>query len=254
MSAYNSVDTVLYAATSIINQTYRNVELLICDDCSSDGTLQAMQLLAHHPAVRLFRSVANQGTYNIRNALLQQVRGRYVTFQDSDDLAHPERIARQVAALQASGARAALAKWVRVRPNGDIVFFRDHRCLRMSVVSIMAERSVYAEFNDYRTALCAADSELYERLRMVGGHRATTELDMPLIFGLWSAQSMTQQSGLEATEDGYRSVARRAYAEAAARHRLLGPDIVPSEEVDAINRQTGIFRANHGVRAINQTA
>lgn len=250
MSAYNAAETIRYSAASILDQTYRNVELLICDDCSTDETVAVMKLLAQHPSVRIFQSIQNQGTYNIRNALLQHARGRLVTFQDSDDLSHPERIARQVHSLQSRQSLASMARWVRVRPNGDVVFFRDHKCLRLSVVSIMAERSVYARFNDFRNVQCGADSDVYEHLRMIGGRQAFAEVDMPLILGLWSAQSMTQQNGLEATEDGFRSASRRAYAEVAARHRLLGPDLVSSEEVDDANKASGIFRRSYGVRVI----
>lgn len=250
MSAYNAADTIAYAAHSILEQTYRNVELLICDDGSSDTTQAVLKPLAKNPRIRVFKSVKNQGTYNIRNALMEQARGRFITFQDSDDYAHPERIARQVDALKASSAKAAIGRWVRVRPNGDVVFFRDHRCLRLSVVSLMAERTAFSQLGDYRKVMCAGDSELYEQLRMLGGRVPFATLEMPLIFGLWSSRSMTQQSGLEATEDGFRSLARRRYAEISTRHRLLGAEIVPSEDVDAVNRESGIYRTDHGIKKV----
>lgn len=250
MSAYNAADTIQYSVESILNQTYGDIELLICDDCSTDATLDKLFKFGNHPRVRVFRSVDNQGPYNIRNALLERATGKFATFQDADDVAHPERIARQVEALATSQAEAVIARWIRIRPNGEIVFFRDQRCLRMCVVSLMAERSLFQRWGGYRQVLCGGDSELFEQLRTEGGNKSYVELNLPLLFGLWSNQSLTQQNGLEATEDGYRSPARRQYAELAARRRLLGADIVPGDEVDAANQATGIFRPFRGVREL----
>jgi hypothetical protein len=130
------------------------------------------------------------------------------------------------------------------------VFFRDQRCLRIAVVSLMAEKSVFDHCKGYRSVLCGADSEAYERIRTDFGGQAILMLDQPLIFGLWSARSLTQQSGLEATEDGYRSPARRRYAEAATRNRLMGQELAPSSGVDDINIANGIFREARGVSEV----
>ena len=119
------------------------------------------------------------------------------------------------------------------------------------MVSLLAERGLFTELGGYREVLCGGDSELYERLKLREGRGAYAEVDMPLIYGLWSSQSLTQQNGLEATEDGFRSLARRAYAEAATRRRLLGPELMPDAEVDAVNRRHGIHRPARGVEPLS---
>jgi hypothetical protein len=247
MSVFNSETTVDYAIRSILQQTHGNVELLVCDDGSSDQSLDKMLAWKGHPSVRVFKSKENQGTYNIRNSLIQVATGKYLTFQDSDDRAHPERLERQLKALRNSAALAVMGRWVRVRPNGEVVFFRDHNCLRMSVVSLMAETQLFRKLGGYRSVLCAADTELLERLRIWYGPEAVFEIKEPLIFGLWSDRSMTQQHGLEATEDGFRSQARRDYAEIATRQRLLGSQVVSDGQVEDVLRDAGIYRPFAGV-------
>jgi hypothetical protein len=83
----------------------------------------------------------------------------------------------------------------------------------------------------------------FEGLRHEFGAEAVKKLPAPLIFGLWSAASLTRTPGLEAGEDGYRSPARIAYAEVSARQRLLGRAQVPDAKVDEVTLRHGIFRA-----------
>ncbi|MFO1151151.1 MAG: glycosyltransferase family 2 protein [Alsobacter sp.] len=247
MSAYNAAETINYSIRSILDQTYQNMELLVCDDGSTDGTIDVIKTITD-PRLRVFRSVGNQGPYNVRNFLLKEARGAYLTFQDSDDLAHPMRLERQLDAMFGAQAKACTGKWLRVRPSGDIAFFRDQICLRPSVVSILAERDVFNLLGPYRQSVCGADSELYERIRIQSAVVPFVEVDAPLILGLWSPQSLTQQPGMEATEDGYRSTARRAYAEVGARQRLLGSQIVSDNAVAEILSRHGIARAPKGVQ------
>ena len=106
MSAHNSAATIGYAVRSILAQSYGNIELLICDDGSSDATSAELDKLRGDPRIRLFRSRGNQGTYGVRNSLIPEARGAYITFHDSDDFALPDRIERQLGFLKQEGAAA----------------------------------------------------------------------------------------------------------------------------------------------------
>ncbi|MCW0137112.1 hypothetical protein OIU92_21455 [Escherichia coli] len=63
-----------------------------------------------------------------------------MTFQDADDLSHPERIQRQVEVLRNNKAVICMANWIRVASNGKIQFFYDDKATRMSVVSSMIKK------------------------------------------------------------------------------------------------------------------
>ncbi len=242
VAAYNCDATLTYAVQSVLNQTYRNIEVLIADDGSSDRTLERMQVFADDPRVRLFSSEANQGPYNIRNRLIDASRGELITFHDADDLALPHRISAQVEAMISNSATVSLGSWLRMRSNGHIVMFKDGLFTRQCLNSIMYCRSVFEKFGPYRSALCGADSEFYEKIRGQLTKDQITIVKQPVVLGLWSSASLTQTSGFEANELGYRAPSRRAYAAVAARQRILGCEIVPDKKVRQVMRHAGVYR------------
>ena len=252
MSSHNAAETVGYAAKSILNQSYGNIELLICDDCSSDGTAQLLETLRDDRRVKLFRSKGQQGTYGIRNSLLAEARGSYVTFHDSDDFAFPDRIERQLRYLKEHGATAVVGQWFRVTRDAEFVFSSDHLVARLAVVSLFAPKQVFERFGPYRSARIGADTEFYERLRMTLGTEAVRLMASPLMFGLSSATSLTRSPGIEATEDGFRAPARRAYASAAARKRHVGGARAHAPEIDDILAAHGILMPHAGVERLEK--
>jgi hypothetical protein len=232
MSCHNSAETVHYAAKSILEQSYGRLELLICDDNPANDTLQALGALRGDARVRLFRSNVAQGTYNIRNNLIRQARGSLITFHDSDDLALPDRLEKQVAFLRERDVAAVYGQWYRVTRSGEFVFSSEHSVARISVVSLLGQRGVFEAAGPYRSASFGADTEFLENLRMRFGTNAVPNMQVPLIFGLSSEMSLTRRAGMEATEDGYRSAARRIYAAASARTRLISWETDQSDEID----------------------
>jgi hypothetical protein len=250
MSSYGAAETVGYAARSILAQSYGNIELLICDDCSTDATRSELDKLRGDPRVRLFRSKAQQGTYGIRNSLLAEARGRYVTFHDSDDFAFPDRIERQLAHLREHGAAAVVGQWFRVTREGEFVFSSDHAVARLAVVSLFAPKAVFERFGPYRATRMGADTEFYERLRMTLGVDSVRLMQTPLIFGLASADSLTRSPGIEATEDGYRAPARRVYAAAAAQRRQINGQHAGLPPIEDILAGQGILMTHAGVEPL----
>lgn len=106
MPAFNAAATLEFAARSILDQSWRPLELLIVDDASTDDSAAIAARLASEDArVRVLRNRANVGPYVSKNFALQVARGTYVTGHDADDWAHPQRIERQAqAAAAACGA------------------------------------------------------------------------------------------------------------------------------------------------------
>ena len=102
MSAFEPNEHIFTAISSVLAQTYKNLELLVIDDASPlnfDEVLNRVSSLDDR--VRVLRQQANGGTYRIRNRALDEARGELITFQDSDDWMHPQRIELQVAQLLA---------------------------------------------------------------------------------------------------------------------------------------------------------
>ncbi|KKP59495.1 MAG: Glycosyl transferase family 2 [Candidatus Gottesmanbacteria bacterium GW2011_GWA1_34_13] len=98
MPVRNGSVFMVKAINSIVNQTYKNWELLIIDDASSDSTRTVMQeFKKQYPAkIRLFKTKRNLGAFAAANTVIQRAKGKYLAPMDSDDIAHFERLEKQV--------------------------------------------------------------------------------------------------------------------------------------------------------------
>ena len=83
MPLYNAKDYVKLAVDSILNQTLAGIELLIVDDCSTDGSLElCRELYGHDKRVRIIQQPKNMGPGAARNTGIRSATGDYVTFVD----------------------------------------------------------------------------------------------------------------------------------------------------------------------------
>lgn len=95
MPAYNAEKYIAESVNSILSQTYKNFELLIADDCSTDSTKEILssfsdsRIIVHH-------NETNQGYLKTCNKLFLLCKGELVTFQDADDISVLDRIEKQV--------------------------------------------------------------------------------------------------------------------------------------------------------------
>ena len=102
---FNSAAYILSTIRSALNQTYKSIEVLVIDDCSTDNTAAIVDALAARtPHLRLIRSPENSGTpARPRNLGVQHARGEWVAFLDADDLWHPQKLEMQMVLLNESG-------------------------------------------------------------------------------------------------------------------------------------------------------
>lgn len=120
MSVYNGAPTLEKAAASVLAQTYRNLELILCDDASTDDTWRIMQRIAAQDArVTIFQNKTNRGLGASLNGCLSRAGGEYIARQDADDVSDPDRIERTTDFLLSSGAPYA-ACGVRVFDDGGV--------------------------------------------------------------------------------------------------------------------------------------
>jgi glycosyltransferase involved in cell wall biosynthesis len=98
MAAYDAERFLREAIESILDQTYRDFELLVVDDGSADGTREIVRSY-EDPRIRLVENGRNLGLARSLNRGIALARGRYLARLDADDVAEPERLARQVAFL-----------------------------------------------------------------------------------------------------------------------------------------------------------
>ncbi len=101
MSMYNCEATLEAATDSIIAQTYENWQLIMCDDCSTDGTLAiAKRYALKYPDKIILTSTASHSfAAAARNECLKYADGKYVAVMDADDISCPDRFEKQIAFL-----------------------------------------------------------------------------------------------------------------------------------------------------------
>ena len=102
LPTYNRARTLERAIDSVLNQTFTDLELIVVDDGSTDGTPQTLSKYADRSNVRLV-STPHRGCAAARNTGIRLSSGRYVAFQDSDDEWEPRKLATAVAALEGTG-------------------------------------------------------------------------------------------------------------------------------------------------------
>lgn len=103
IAAYNAEATIARAIESALAQQDVSVEVIVADDCSSDGTAESARSFPEE-AVRVITLARNSGPGGARNAGLAAARGRWIAVLDSDDTVHPHRLARMIARAEAAGA------------------------------------------------------------------------------------------------------------------------------------------------------
>jgi glycosyltransferase involved in cell wall biosynthesis len=100
MATYNGRSFVREQIDSILNQTHLNIRLLVCDDCSTDGTHEYVsRLLSSLPNAVVYRNPTNLGTVKTFEALLQRVASPYFAFADQDDVWLTDKIERSLSLM-----------------------------------------------------------------------------------------------------------------------------------------------------------
>jgi glycosyltransferase involved in cell wall biosynthesis len=113
---YNAGEYLRPSVLSIVNQTYRNLDIVIVDDGSTDGCLDTITDLLDDRRIRVFRQ-ANATRPVALNRALDLVQGEFYAIQDADDISRPTRIQKQVEAMVCRPNLAAVfcGYWLHIR-------------------------------------------------------------------------------------------------------------------------------------------
>jgi len=117
---YNRADLVGEAVDSVLVQTYRDFEIIVVDDASTDNTTEV--LARYGGQIRYLRRDTNGGCAAARNDAIRASTGEFIAFLDSDDLYLPRRLQVSVEALDASqNCGGAYADMQRQAPDGALL-------------------------------------------------------------------------------------------------------------------------------------
>lgn len=106
--AYNAAETIEETLSSVVGQTYANLDIIVVDDGSKDDTASIVnERRLKDPRIRLIRK-SNGGVSSARNVGIEESTAEFVAFLDADDLWHSTKISKQMAAMARRGADTAL--------------------------------------------------------------------------------------------------------------------------------------------------
>lgn len=228
MPVYNSAATLGTSVRSVLTQTHSDLELLVTDDASSDGSMDLLREFARQDA-RVLPEVAPErgGAGRARNRSMKRARGDYVAFLDSDDLWLPRKLERQVAFAASGDAPLTFTSYYKMNadydgesvdftPNGRIVEAREHVDYRA-----MLRR-------DHIGALTA----MYDRT--VLGTRLMPEMPKRQDYGLW----------LSIMRDGFDA---RGLPEALAVYRAHRAGSLSSNKLSLVGYNWSLYRDHEGL-------
>ncbi|MGC6359741.1 glycosyltransferase family 2 protein [Bisgaard Taxon 45] len=234
VTTFNSQKSIKNTLNSLLNQSYPNIEIIIIDDNSQDNTITILQeYKKRHNNINIISLKDNVGTYVAKTIGLKYATGEFITCQDSDDWAHPQKFALQVAPLlKNKELMVTFSKWIRLDSAGNPYARAIYPFMRFNPSSALFRKKEVCE----KTILwdwvrIGADSELNARLKLIFGPKGYYTVNKPLTLGAHRKNSlMTDQ------KTGYingLSVQREKYWKAwniwhISQLKLGRPPILPS--------------------------
>lgn len=213
LPAYNREASIAAAIQSVLRQSWRDFELIVVDDGSTDATLARAREMSD-PRLRVIASPRNAGPSAARNRGLAEARGDWIAFQDSDDEWLPEKLERQMRRLRdrgmgdiaaycgmlissAPGQEAAARLAPRYVPGPELARVEgdlSEALLARSLIStqtLMARRAVLTRIGGFDTTLSALED--WDCALRLSDHGSFAFVDAPLVIQTFSANSLTRE-------------------------------------------------------------
>lgn len=212
-TAYECAEYLEVSARSILDQSYRNIELMLVDDCSDDATRAKIAELAAQDSrvVPVYRS-ENGGTYIAKSEAFRRAKGEFTIFHDSDDWAHPDKIRREAAELRANQNLVCLHScWVRINEEAHILMQMSgnygHPDPAATMLRTQPVLNSCGTFDPIRTG---ADTEFKRRMQRSFGPRSLRTDRRVMVLGRQHGGSLTQSGSSTMKNFGW-SVPRALY-------------------------------------------
>jgi glycosyltransferase involved in cell wall biosynthesis len=220
MPVYNNAQYLAAAVESILAQTFAEFEFIIIDDGSTDASGKILeQYAAQDDRIQLIRR-ANLGIAKTRNQLLEQASAELVAIMDGDDIALPDRFARQVDFLQAHPKVVCVGSAIDWIDEGDRYLGHcdmpesdaEIQSLLVGGISMlhhpctMARRSALLQVGGYdETMIASIDLDLWLRLGEVG---KLANLPETLLHYRLHSKSITHKRQQRQADDAYAACQR----------------------------------------------
>ncbi len=170
---YNSAEFIEETIQSCLNQTYKNIEIIIVDDDSTDSSYEIARSYESN-IVTVYRQ-KNGGACRARNLAFESCLGEYIQYLDADDLISSDKIEKQLALLVKSGAKIASCKWIK---------FKDTLC-----------EQNYIDETDHQLQQDLNARDYILKMQMTAVHSWLTHRDLIYKAGPWNERITIGQDG-----------------------------------------------------------
>ncbi len=169
---------------SLISQSYPNLEIIVVDDLSTDSTPTIIQrIIRSNPGIKLIKLAANLGTYFAKNYGIKICSGKYVFFQDSDDVCHPDRISLQMDTLLKNPNTSIIrGAYSRIDPITSEVIPVNDLFSKLGLITLGIKKEVFQEIGYFNCTTKASDDEFFNRAVHYLGKKSICNLNLPLYY------------------------------------------------------------------------
>lgn len=207
MPTYNAEAYLESSIESVLQQSFENWELLICDDCSTDNSINKI-LLFKDKRIKVIKNTTNKGYLKTFNLLLNKAKGDFITFLDSDDLMAQLRVEKQVEYLMLNKATGLVGtNYARISNDNKIYWKSDlprtHDELLLEISrnktfpfcgsSVMIKREVMATVGGYREYFNGCPGEDVDWIRRISEKYEVANIDYLGYFYRFSPTSLTRK-------------------------------------------------------------
>ncbi len=216
---YNVEEYIDRTLKSIFTQTYKDIEIVMVDDCSTDYSAEIItKYQEEHPEIVYYLQEKNMGAGHARNKALELAKGRYVAFLDSDDEWMPDKIERQLKLMKEKNTPFCYTAIEMIDSNDKLIKGKrniketcDYNYLLHNTViatsSVVVDRTVLGDFRmhlrrggqDYATWLkllrdgtvARGINEVLVRYRVVNNSLSSNKFDS--IRQVWEIQTRDEK-------------------------------------------------------------
>lgn len=212
MGIYNCEATLAQAIESILNQTYTNWELILCDDGSKDQTYSvANHYVQRYPEkIFLLRNDVNCGLNETLNRCLKVAKGKYIARMDGDDVCDPSRLEKEVAVLENEKDIAIV--------SSDMEFFDENGCWGKIAHPTYPQAKDFLYGSPFCHAPCLVRKEAYDAVK---GYTVAKRFLRVEDYHLWLKMYVLGYKGKNIHEPLYKMRDdRNAYSRRKLKYRL----------------------------------
>ena len=196
ITMYNASRYIRSTLESFVNQSWKNIEIIVINDASNDNSLSiAHEIASKDERIKIIHQETNTGTFVAKNNGLKYVSGDFIICHDSDDWAHPMKIEQQIMPLLLDQSlMATTSDWIKIDNQGNYFARAAFPYKQKNPASLMFRRHTLKHMLQngflWQPVRTGADSELYERFKLIFGNQNIHHVSKPLTLGAHRSDSL----------------------------------------------------------------